>query len=80
MNVLLNSSTGLSNSRQLALHSQNDISVGYGANYDSEEPAEEKKIVSSSRIDRVLAEYGLPLRASVDTETRRSMRSCRESG
>lgn len=34
----------------------------------------------AAKIDRVLAEFGLPIRAQVDSETKRSMRSCRENG
>ena len=32
------------------------------------------------RVDRVMAEFGLPIGAQVDNETKRSMRSCREKG
>lgn len=36
--------------------------------------------VVEQRYDRVLAEFGLPIKAQIDTETKRSMRSCREKG
>ena len=80
MNVLNNESVAFSDSRQLALHSQNDISLAYPGLDNEDKDVEEKKVVASSRVDRVLAEFGLPLSRQVDAETKRSMRSCRERG
>ena len=37
-------------------------------------------MLSEKRIDRTLAEFGLPVGAQLDAETKRSMRSCREQG
>ena len=62
------------------MHSLNDISLTYPGFDRDEKDTEERKVVPASRIDRVLAEFGLPVRHQVDEETKRSMRSCREKG
>ena len=37
-------------------------------------------LLTEKLIDRTLAEFGLPVGAQIDVETKRSMRSCRENG
>lgn len=45
-------------------------------------PADGKQqgLNDEARVDRVLAEFGLPVGKQIDAETKRSMRSCREMG
>ena len=88
MNILLNQSAAFSDSRQLVLHSDNDQSFNYPVTSSVlkqnsglatlEKPKHAGP--NEARIDRVLAEFGLPVGAQIDPEIKRSMRSCREKG
>ena len=74
MNILLNQSRSESDSRQLALHSVNDYSLNYmPATVDvmrqrsalgegNEETNNVKMLPPPNSVDRVYAEFGLPLK------------------
>ena len=41
---------------------------------------EQKRVMPPHAVDKVFAEFGIPLKPAVGINTKRSMRSCRERG
>ena len=71
MNILLNQSAAFSDSRQLVLHSDNDQSFNYPVTSSALKQNSSLATIerpkhaglNEARIDRVLAEFGLPVGA-----------------